>query len=183
MARCVWGISREIHRRVTQPHICSALRPGLLLITHEQRQPGRLALEHMADPLSIVASCVGLAAAAAKTSVAITSFIRTTRDARKELTETRTQLTELESVLDLLRHDSEGEGGSAIPESVRSNIEGIIGNCNASIRDLQAVMEKHKAKTGPLRFTFTGKEDILALNRQLSTHTRALNIALDFSAL
>src|SRR4051812_36510618 len=113
----------------------------------------------MADPLSIAASCIGITAAVAKTSLTITTIIRTAHEARKVLSETKSQLIELDTVLDLLRHDS--EVNPAFPESVRETVGGILQNCAVHMTDIDRVLDKHKVKSGSLRYTFAGKDDIL----------------------
>ena len=64
------------------------------------------------DPLSITAGCLGIISTIAKTSASITHFVRDVRDSRRELSETKQQLAELEMTLNLINDDHNRENGS-----------------------------------------------------------------------
>lgn len=141
----------------------------------------------MADPLSIAAACVGLLATATRTSVAVTGFVRTFRDARHDLAAVSRQLGELSMIVGLLSgeyDDASAEQQQAMPVSLRSQICSILANCGDVLAQLEAVMARHeKSRTTAARWALKGKDEVTGLERQLDAHVRALNIALEVSVL
>src|SRR3954469_17244456 len=108
----------------------------------------------MADPLSIVAGSVGIISAALKLGDAITTFIHTTREARAELSATKSELSNLCTLLSLIKKDSEQETSdpAALPEGLRIHICAILDSCNKDITELTEVLEKHNSRVAGVRW-------------------------------
>ncbi|KAK3368766.1 hypothetical protein B0H63DRAFT_81260 [Podospora didyma] len=105
------------------------------------------------------------------------------KDARQDLTAVALRLTELQIVLDLLRGASDGVD-NVMPESLVSQVKSIVGNCRLILVCIDALLEKHRSSMSrSTRWTISGKDQVAALEQQLSAHVSALNIALEVSLL
>lgn len=136
------------------------------------------------DPLSISTSAVALIGAVVKTSVTVTKFAQSVRDARQELSTTSRELNDLRTVLELLQHDYNDETMSTqVPavSSMAGRIQSVLGNCNSIMGDLDQLMAKYDSKQ--VRWVLFGKDKVIALNAQMAAHTKTLQIALDVSTL
>lgn len=134
------------------------------------------------DPLSITASCLAIAGAAAKTSATITSFVRNYRDAFKDLTSISGQLTELRLILDQLGDDGE-YFKDIIPATFGTEIQSILRNCKNIIDELNDVMSKYRGNSASTRWAMYGKDKVDSLSLQLRAHISVLHIALDITSL
>src|ERR1044072_9371881 len=100
------------------------------------------------DPFSIAAGTFGISSAAAKLTEPIVVFIQTTREARSELLATKSELSNLCTILDLLRSDTESSGdddAAGLPEAIRSNLSAVLDSCSKDIAELTKVLEEHKS--------------------------------------
>ncbi|GKT49068.1 uncharacterized protein ColSpa_09249 [Colletotrichum spaethianum] len=130
----------------------------------------------MADPLSIAASCVGLITAAGATAKAVSAFVRDCREARADLTTVARELADLQIILELLRDD--GDGGH-LPHPLRAQIVSIVDSCGGVIQGIDAVLERHKGRRGPLRWAIDGKREVEALQRGLEAYRSSLSLAVE----
>jgi hypothetical protein len=138
------------------------------------------------DPFSIAAGAIGISSAAAKLTETIVVFIQTTREARSELLSTKSELSNLCTILDLLRSDTESSGdddAAGFPETIRNNLSAVLDSCSKDITELTKVLEEHNSHIARVKWAVSGKSRVLQLNRHLESHCRALDLALDFSAL
>jgi len=131
------------------------------------------------NPLSITAAAVSLAGVVAKTTIAITDFIRTTRSARQDFISTSRHLGELSSTLDLLS----GDNTDRLSESVQSRIQSVLKSCESILGDINTALSNYKDGTGPVRWALAGKTEVETLNKQLEIHLRILNLAVDVTTL
>lgn len=132
------------------------------------------------DPLSITAGAIGLLGAVAKTISAVTSFIRSYREARTDLTAVNRELLELQIVLELLRDDSDINENSVFPDALRAQVLSVITNCNTIVKQINTILEKHDAsKSTPLKWVASGKKEIASLKMSLEAHRGSLNLALE----
>lgn len=83
------------------------------------------------DPLSISATCIGLASTIIKTSNLVTGFVRDVRAARTDLDAVSRKLLSSKTVLELVADDIAVPTGSAFPESLMKQIAGIVKNCGS----------------------------------------------------
>jgi hypothetical protein len=72
------------------------------------------------DPLSITVACVSLTATVAKTSVAVTTFVRAVRSARSDLDGMSRELVSLSTLLELITEDAQDI--HVFPETLRKQI-------------------------------------------------------------
>jgi hypothetical protein len=138
------------------------------------------------DPLSISASCVGLVATIAKTSTALTCFVRDVRDARRDLDAVSRELSSLKTVLELLAEDTVDEKAQSLPAGLQAQITGILTNCNGVVIEIEDGLSKHeKSKLGRAGYWTMGggKGDMSKLRSSLEAHKSALEIALDMLAM
>jgi hypothetical protein len=138
------------------------------------------------DPLSISTGCLALLTAVAQTTVAITNFIRSYRDARDDLTGVTRELSELSIVLQLLKDDSALEGDkAAIPEPLQKQIASIITNCTAVVTRINNVLQKFstESKTDKVKWVVFGKGEITGLRMSLEAHRGSLNLALELLSI
>ncbi len=131
------------------------------------------------DPLSITTACLALLGTVAKTSLAVTTFIRGCRDARSDLTSLSGELTQLHLVLDLLKDDASVTDGRVIPESLQAQILSIIKNCSAVIDNINKVLQNHSGKTGAAKWVAFGKAEVAGLRMSLEAHRGSLNLVLE----
>ncbi|KAJ8129637.1 hypothetical protein O1611_g3996 [Lasiodiplodia mahajangana] len=149
--------------------------------THEQDRR-RLAKQHHGEmePLSITTGVISLLGAVGKTTLAVTSFIRSCREARTDHTAVNTELLELQIVLELLRDDSAINENNVFPEALRARVLSAITHCDTIIRHINAVLEKHDtSKSTPIKWVTSGKREVSALQASLETHQGFLNLVLD----
>ncbi|GKT60593.1 hypothetical protein ColTof4_00719 [Colletotrichum tofieldiae] len=130
----------------------------------------------MADPLSIAASCVGLLTAAGATAKALSAFIRDCREARADLTTVARELADLRITLELLRDDSDG---GHLPRPLQAQIVSIVDSCGGVIHGIDAALERHRGRTGPLRWAVDGKREVEALRRGLEAYRGSLSLAVE----
>ncbi|KAF2677102.1 hypothetical protein K458DRAFT_410002 [Lentithecium fluviatile CBS 122367] len=138
------------------------------------------------DPISISASCVGLAATIAKTSTAVTCFVRDVRDARRDLDGVSRELSSLKNVLDLLAEDTINEKDQTFPANLKAQIAGILTNCNDVVVDIEDGLSKHeKSKLGRSGYWTMGggKGEMAKLRSTLEAHKSALEIALEMLSI
>jgi septal ring factor EnvC (AmiA/AmiB activator) len=140
------------------------------------------------DPLSITAGCIGIISTIAKTSTSITLFVRNVRDSRRELTETKQQLAELEMTLNLINDDHNRENGrlaQQMPEGIAEQTKLVLHSCQDILVELDALITKYNSERRRTAFQWArkGKEEVTALNKQLEAHARTLHMLLEFSTL
>jgi len=134
------------------------------------------------DPLSITASCLAIASGVTKTSMAISGFARTYRDAFQDLSAVSGQLTELGMILEQLKDDGR-DVEDVLPSSLKNKIKSVLGNCQNILDQLEDVMQKYRGKSASIRWVVFGKDKVQGLSSQLSAHISALHIALEVSTL
>jgi hypothetical protein len=138
------------------------------------------------DPISISASCVGLVATIAKTSIAVTSFVRDVRDARRDLDAVSRELSSLTTILELLAEDTTDKKGQLLPASLQAQITGILTNCDDVVVEIEDGLVKHKKSKLGRRGYWTiggGQGDMSKLRATLEAHKSALEIALEMLAM
>ncbi|KAK1836432.1 hypothetical protein QBC39DRAFT_86377 [Podospora conica] len=131
------------------------------------------------DPMSITVSCLTLLGVVAKTSLAVTSFIRGCRSARSDLTAISGELIQLQLVLDLLKDDTDLTDDRVIPESLQAQILSIIANCSVVVDTIDKVLRKNAGKAGPAKWTTNGKTEVDALRMSLEAHRGSLSLVLE----
>lgn len=133
------------------------------------------------DPLSITTGCLSLLGAVGKTTIAITTFLRSYREARTDLADVNLELSGLALLLELLKEDSAISDATVIPESLHTQILSIITNCTAVVSRINHVLEGYTESTASsVKWAAFGKGEIAGLRMSLEAHRASLNLALDF---
>jgi hypothetical protein len=137
------------------------------------------------DPLSIATRCLTLISDIARTSFLIASFVRDCRAARHDLELISRELTSVEIVLSLLRHDITTTNAQAIPETLRGQITSIISNCSIVLQELDELLQRHNGERMDQAACWAtiGNRDAARLRGTLEAHKAALNIALNLLTL
>ncbi|KAF4842954.1 hypothetical protein CGCSCA4_v008361 [Colletotrichum siamense] len=130
----------------------------------------------MADPLSVVASCVGLISAAGATVNIITSFVRNCRAARGDLTIVARDLADLQLVLELLKDDGQGD---ALPGPLQEQINRIVKRCSRIVSDIYAAVKRCKGKSGAVVWAADGRKEVESLRGELAGYRDALNLTVE----
>lgn len=136
------------------------------------------------DPLSITASCAGLITAIGSLSLNIHNFVRTCREARRDLDRVSRELQSLESVLGLIQDDAADEN-NPFPPTIGQHISGIVTNCNSVVVEIQSCISEYgdgRMKTRAA-WAISGQGDIEKLRTSLEAHKSALELAVDMLAL
>jgi hypothetical protein len=137
------------------------------------------------DPLSITATCVGLASTITRTSLVVISFVKDVRSARSDLDVITRELSSLKIILELLAEDVNDSTSQSIPQTLQKQITGIITNCTGVVVDIEKTLVKHGGgrMNKAAKWVASGKSDVAKLQLSLEAHKSALEIALDMVAL
>jgi hypothetical protein len=118
--------------------------------------------------------CVGLVATITQLSLAVASFVKAVRSARKDLDTISRELISLQTILQLIADDVSGD--SDLPETLQKQISGIVSNCTQVLEEIRLTLEKNG--TAAL-WAIRGSSDVTKLRLSLEAHKSALEIALD----
>jgi hypothetical protein len=135
------------------------------------------------DPISIATGCASLIATVTKISIAISGFVKSARAARGDLDAISRELTSLKTLLELLEEDSKDD--SAIPETLRNNISGIVSNCFAVLAEIEALLKRHETPriVNAAKWAISGSDDARKLRLNLEAHKSALELALQIVSM
>jgi hypothetical protein len=135
------------------------------------------------DPLSITTACVALTTTIAKTSLTVTTFVRSVRAARSDLDGISRELASLTTLLELIAEDTADI--NALPETLRKQIARILSNCQVLLLEIQRLVEKYSGSgvINGSKWTLAGSEDVTKLRLSLEAHKSALEIALEMVTL
>ncbi|RSM03725.1 hypothetical protein CDV31_010344 [Fusarium ambrosium] len=136
------------------------------------------------DPLSIAAGCAGLISTIGTLSLSIHGFVRTCREARKDLDKVSRELQSLQSVLGLIEDDATNEE-KPFPPVIGQHVLNIISNCNSVILEIEACIAQYGQKQLKARVTWAlgGQGDVEKLRTNLEAHKSSLELALDMHSL
>lgn len=141
------------------------------------------------DPVSIAASCVGIAAGIATLIERLTVFVSSVREARKDLDAVRRELGSLQLSLSALSDEDTIFGFDRTP-LLKENLLGVLGNCGGIVGEISKLLEGMEgdgdgkmAMGKKLKWATTGKGEMRKLRIGLEAHKSALDIALDLIAM
>ena len=137
------------------------------------------------DPLSITATCIGLASTITRTSLVVIGFVKDVRAARSDLDVVSRELLSLKTVLELLAEDIGDSSSRSIPQTLQNQIAGIVRNCTGVVVDIEQTLKKHEGGkvNKAAKWVASGKSDVSRLQLSLEAHKSALEIALDMVTL
>lgn len=130
----------------------------------------------MAEPISIIASCVGIASGITSLLRSITTFIGDVRDARKDL---RAVKRELESLQGSLAAFSDKDQFLQLEnmKHLKDNVLGVVENCGKVVGEMRRLVLD--MSRGSIRWATSGKSSMAKLQTSLEAHKSALEIALE----
>ncbi|UPL02052.1 hypothetical protein LCI18_012986 [Fusarium solani-melongenae] len=136
------------------------------------------------DPLSIAAGCVGLISTIDTLSRSIYGFVRTCREARKDLDKVSWELQSLQSVLRLIEDDATDEQ-KPFPPVIGQHVLSIVSNCNSVILEIEACIAQYAQKRLRAKVTWaiSGQGDVEKLRTNLEAHKSSLELALEMHNL
>ncbi|KAI1257652.1 hypothetical protein MGN70_000695 [Eutypa lata] len=135
------------------------------------------------DPLSLATACVTLIDAAAKTSTGIITFVHSYHEARSDLTTINNELSELRTVLELLKDTVVKTIDSVIPERLQARVVSIIDNCVAVVTKIDDILDRHRGGLGAAKWAVAGKMEIAGLRTGLEAHRQSLHLALELVSI
>ena len=135
------------------------------------------------DPLSLATACVTLIDAAAKTSTGIITFVHSYHGARSDLITMNNELSELRTVLELLKDTVVKTIDSVIPERLQARVVSIIDNCVAVVTKIDDILDRHRGGLGAAKWAVAGKMEIAGLRTGLEAHRQSLHLALELVSI
>ncbi|KAE9367026.1 hypothetical protein N431DRAFT_562288 [Stipitochalara longipes BDJ] len=137
------------------------------------------------DPLSITATCIGLASTITRTSLVVIGFVKDVRAARTDLDTVSRELLSLKTILELLADDVNDSTSQSIPQMLQKQITGIVTNCTGVVVDIEETLKNHDGGrlNKAAKWVASGKKDVAKLQSSLEAHKSALEIALDMVTL
>ena len=135
------------------------------------------------DPLSITTSSLTLLSTIAKSSFAITDFVRRYQAAATDLNDVKLELSELRTSLELLQSVLGDSEGSALPQSLGSHVVSIIQRCDDTLKRLDGVLAKHKGSFAAARWVLDGKREVTDLRHNLEAYRGTLNVMLETATM
>ncbi|KAH7408855.1 hypothetical protein BKA64DRAFT_663677 [Cadophora sp. MPI-SDFR-AT-0126] len=135
------------------------------------------------DPLSATTGCLALISAVGKTALAISDFVQSCREAKDDLATVSTQLSELQSILKLLKDSSALVDEDPDIKPLKIQILSIISNCNGVLLDIQKVLKGLTGRTASIKWVAFGKKEVTALRVLLDNHRGSLSIAVQLVSI
>lgn len=124
------------------------------------------------------AGCFAASNAIARTSLALTSFVREVRESRAELDELSTELHSLDGVLDLLKDDV-----ASFPATLAEQTPNVLHTCLALIGELEgciSILDRPGVSRADKRSRWLASRDhIGSLRGTLAVYKSALGLAVD----
>ena len=137
------------------------------------------------DPLSVTTGALSIVGNIVDLTITISIFMRQVRDARNDLDAVLRELISLKSTLEILAEDVSGPEPHALPESLSTQVQGILRGCDSVVMEIAKTLSKFEGNGIILRsqWAITGRSDMEKLRSSLEAHKTALNIVLDMLSL
>jgi hypothetical protein len=137
------------------------------------------------DPISITATCIGLASTITRTSLVVVGFVKDVRAARSDLDAISRELVSLKTVLELLASDVDDSTNQSIPQTLQKQIAGMVTNCAGVVAEIEQTLKKHEGGKvhKSAKWVASGKSDVVKLQLSLEAYKSALEIALEMVTL
>jgi hypothetical protein len=131
----------------------------------------------MADPVSIVSSCLGIASGITKLIDSISSFVRNVQEARRDMNDVQKELDAVRTILLEFRNKGQDLGFDQAP-SLKIHIFEVVSNCGNVVADMKKLLRT--MRNGSIRWVTSGKTQMVKLKLNLEAHKSTLGIALTF---
>lgn len=134
------------------------------------------------DPLSIAAACVGLLSGLTTLSTKIRSLTIDARNTNKEVNALQSELDSFQRSLSVFY----GSGlADNYPDHLRTDLDTIIRQCRYVVDEIDSLLDK--VSSGSLsqqvHWSFTVRDEVLRLHRNLEGHKSAITIAIAFASM
>lgn len=138
----------------------------------------------MEPPRPITTSCDALVEAIDKATSSVTRFLKSRREARRELAAYSGQLRQLQDIIRVLHDELEEDGSDDddVPGPIAAHLRSIISDCFQIIQELDAdVLSRTNAEpVGPEEpWAPNNKMRVEICNTRLDALTRTLNMTVD----
>lgn len=136
------------------------------------------------DPLSTAAGCASLVSTIGTLSLSIKGFVRTCREARKDLDKVSRELQPLQLVLRLIADGATNEEKPVL-EVIGQHVLRIVSNCKSVILEIENCIAQYGQKRLKVKVTWAigGQGDVEKLRTSLEAHKSSLELALDVHCL
>ncbi|KAK3331200.1 hypothetical protein B0H66DRAFT_546081 [Apodospora peruviana] len=136
------------------------------------------------DPLSIAASCAGLACAIATVCKTLTGFVMGVREARGDIDSVCRELQSIQLIVELLGEDTKSPA-QVVPPPLSIQIRGIVANCEKVVQDVETCINSHDGDNirKKMRWAARGKHHMTSLRSTLEAHKMSLDLALSMVEL
>ncbi|KUI59855.1 hypothetical protein VP1G_07066 [Cytospora mali] len=133
------------------------------------------------EAIGAAASIIAIVQLAGQVSAAATSFMRSVKDARRDMIQVKKDLSTLSAVLEVIAEDL---GDEAPSTGVLQNLHGHIGNitssCRAVLLEIGALIGENRSR---LSWVTSGRVRIERLRGNLEMHMSSLDIAFDMLSM
>ncbi|EMR72422.1 putative rho gtpase rho1 protein [Eutypa lata UCREL1] len=93
------------------------------------------------------------------------------------------ELSELRTVLELLKDTVVKTIDSVIPERLQARVVSIIDNCVAVVTKIDDILDRHRGGLGAAKWAVAGKMEIAGLRTGLEAHRQSLHLALELVSI
>jgi Fungal N-terminal domain of STAND proteins len=131
----------------------------------------------MADPVSLVASCLGIACGITKLMESINSFVSDVREARRDMSDVQKELEVVRAILLDLRDKGQDLGFDQV-HSLKIHVFEVVSNCGNVVTEMKKLLRT--MRNGSMRWATSGKRQMVKLKLNLEAHKSTLSIALAF---
>ncbi|RYP63063.1 hypothetical protein DL769_007089 [Monosporascus sp. CRB-8-3] len=133
----------------------------------------------MMESLSITTDCIVLGNEIAKASLVLNGFVRDVREARADVDEISRELHSLQSVLDLLKEDTD-----VLPPQLTAGTRSILERCSAVVEELDDCFSTLNSNDTPRQerrrlWIAQGRKDSSRFKPTLEAHRSIIGLALD----
>jgi hypothetical protein len=150
---------------------------GVVSLTTASSIDRLIAASTMTDPVSIVASCLGIASGITKLIDSISSFVSNVQEARRDMNDVQQELYAVRTILLELRDKGQDLGFGQVP-SLKIHVFEVVSNCGNVVADMKKLLRT--MRNGSMRWATSGKKQMAKLKLNLEAHKSTLIIALAF---
>ncbi|RMZ86809.1 hypothetical protein DV736_g5965, partial [Chaetothyriales sp. CBS 134916] len=132
------------------------------------------------DSSSLTGACSSLLEGSTELNGLILTFVREAREARQDINAFSRELSSLSINVSILKG-----GKFAFPDHLQSNLVLVLGDCEAIISSMRAIIERHRfrgiGRTG--HWTPSDRDSVVALQDRLEARKTTLDITIELASL
>lgn len=132
------------------------------------------------EPFTIVVGCEALLGAILGLSSRLRTFARDFGEASRDVASVREELRSLRVVLEMLQEEVQDACAGIIPDSVASQISGVISSCNILFDQISGIVAKYDGGGLKKKLSWIdhGRSEMQNFLLSLQRHRAALDLAL-----